>query len=158
MHSVRARIDNPNLQLPKIFLSVPRHTLAKRRWRAKAEDGTDFGFDLESPLKHGDTVFQTAKCVYVIYQEPEKVLSISFQTPPEAARLAWQVGNLHFPVAVQEDGLLVEDDLAVRQMLDREHIDYTETEAVFQPLSGVAAHHHHSHSASHHGHHHQHTH
>jgi urease accessory protein len=153
MHFVRARIENANLQLPKIFLTVPRHTLAKRRWRAKAEDGADFGFDLETPLEHGDVIFQTPKAVYVIYQEPEKVLSLAFHSPAEAARLAWQIGNLHFPIAIREHGLLVEDDLAVRQMLDREHIPYLEAEELFQPVSATAAHHHHGHSEAGHEHH-----
>ena len=34
----------------KISLTVERRVLAKRRWRGEAEDGTDFGFDLVSPL------------------------------------------------------------------------------------------------------------
>lgn len=156
MNSVHARIEKPNPQLPKIFLSVPRQTLVKRRWRARAEDGTDFGFDLETPLQHGDTFFQTAGAAYVLYQEPEPVLSIAFHSAPEAARLAWQVGNLHFPVAIHAKGLLVEDDVAIRQMLDREHVPYIETEEVFQPLSGASSHHHHSHSPAHHEHHHSH--
>jgi urease accessory protein len=154
MHSVRARIEKADLQLPKIFLIVPRHSLAKRRWRAKAEDGADFGFDLETPLKHGDTILQTPKAVYVIYQEPEKVLSLAFHSPTEAAGLGWQIGNLHFPVAIRENSLLVEDDLAIRQMLDREHIPYTEAEEVFQPLNAAAGHHHHAPSEADHDHHH----
>jgi urease accessory protein len=157
MYPVHARTEKPNPLLPKIFLSVPRHTLAKRRWRAKADDGADFGFDLEAPLKHGDVFFQSSTGAYVISQAEEKVLALAFRTAPEAARLAWQVGNLHFPVAIREDGLLVEDDLAIRQMLDREHIPYSETEAVFQPLSGAAGHHH-SHSEAEHAHAHHHVH
>ena len=41
--------DNQN----EISLTVERRVLAKRRWRGQAEDGTDFGFDLISPLRNG---------------------------------------------------------------------------------------------------------
>ena len=36
-----------------ILLSVDRHTLARKRWRGVASDGSEFGFDLENSLKHG---------------------------------------------------------------------------------------------------------
>ena len=36
-----------------ISLTVERRVLAKRRWRGQAEDRTDFGFDLQAPLRHG---------------------------------------------------------------------------------------------------------
>src|SRR4051794_6536686 len=52
--------------LPKITLKVDRLTLAKRRWRAAAEDGTDFGFDLEHPLENGDVFHQSETATYFI--------------------------------------------------------------------------------------------
>ncbi len=131
--------------LRTITLSADRHTLAKRRWRGTAENGREFGFDLAEPLSHGVTFFQTSDARYVIAQTPEPVLAVHLHDPTQAARVAWQVGNLHFPVAIRAGTILVEDDLALRQMFEREHIHFKSVREVFQPLSGAAGHHHHSH-------------
>jgi urease accessory protein len=143
MRLIRHALEHSNPKLPTVAVCVFRQTLAKRRWRARAEDGVDFGFELATPLKHGARIFQTDSTSYVIEQKPEPLLLIRFGACKESAAIAWQIGNLHFPIAVEEGGLLVEDDLAVRQMLERERISFTAVEGVFQPLCAAGAHHHH---------------
>lgn len=129
--------------LPTVNLSVDRHTLAKRRWRGRACDGRDFGFDLAEPLKHGAPFFQTDSARYVIAQTPEPLLAVLIITPMQAGRVAWQVGNLHFPLALREDAILVEDDLALRQMFTRERISFHTVNEVFQPIGIGVGHTHH---------------
>jgi urease accessory protein len=145
MQLIRQSIDHAHHHVPEIALKVSRQMLAKRRWRARAQDGTDFGFELDAPLKHADLIFQNSKAAYVIDQEPERVLLVRFGTCKEAATVAWQIGNLHFPIAVMDGGLLVEDDLAIRQMLERQQIPFTEVQEVFQPLRAARSHQHHAH-------------
>jgi urease accessory protein len=140
---IRQAIDAAHNHLPAVDLVVERLTLAKRRWRAAAVDGREFGFDLEEPLQHGDVVFQTATHRYVISQIPEQVLRLALLDPVQAARLGWQVGNLHFRIMIDAGFVLVEDDPALRQMLVREGIDFSPTQAIFQPLAGAAGHEHH---------------
>jgi urease accessory protein len=131
-----------------VALSVDRHTLAKRRWRGRAVDGEEFGFELHDPLTDGAVFFESATARYVIEQQPEPLLAIALTDPESAARIAWQIGNLHFPVAVKEGRILVENDLAIRQMLERDHVPFEAVEAVFQPLNAGAGHHHHHETAS----------
>jgi urease accessory protein len=131
--------------LPHIPLSVDRLTLAKRRWRAKASDGTEFGFDLDHPLADGDHFFQSETAVYRIAQQPEPVLEVFLFSPLDAAQTGWKIGNLHFPIAVLAHTVLAPDDPAIRQMLEREHITFRAIEAVFQPLQGSHSHGTHSH-------------
>src|SRR5437867_755441 len=140
---IRGPIMAPNHHLTANELEIDRHTLAKRRWRGTAADGREFGFDLDHPLRHGDVFFQTPTHRYVIAQIPESVLRVALTTPVHAARLAWQIGNLHFRVMLTEGFLLVEDDPALRQMFEREGIEFTLANAVFQPLAGAAGHHDH---------------
>lgn len=121
---------------PAVALTAARFTLAKRRWRGTAADGREFGFDLERPLRHGDIFFQTESQSYVIAQSAEPVLRIELRSPAEAAATAWQIGNMHFPVEVRDDALLIEDDPVLRQMLERGGIAFTTAQAVFQPLGG----------------------
>ena len=61
------------------------------------------------------------------------------------------IGNLHFKAAFSEEGLLVQDDLAVEQMLDREHIHYHRVQRIFQPSKqwGLSHDQDHAHSHSH---------
>ena len=127
----------------KIQLPIDRRKLAKRRFRATATDGTDFGFDLTHPLKHETPFHETDDSVYLIAQEPEAVLRIPIKDAEQAALYGWMVGNMHFPAAFETGAILAEDDPAVRQMLERSEIRFEEATAIFQPPSNASAHHHH---------------
>lgn len=128
-------------ELPRVRLAVDRLTLAKRRWRGTAEDGQEFGFDLEHPLADGDAFFRTDAAIYIIEQKPEPVLELAADTDPaRAAQLGWTIGNLHFPLALAGAAILVPDDPALRQLFAREHIPFTPREAVFQPLRTAHSH------------------
>ena len=125
-----------------IPLTVDRRVLAKRRWRGQAADGTDFGFDLAVPLQHGVCFYNEEEREYLIDQKPEKVFRVSFSNQQEAAHLAWQVGNLHFPAQFKENYLLVEGDLAVQYMLERNGIPFENSMEIFQPILAASSHHH----------------
>jgi urease accessory protein len=138
-------IHGPILSLPEghleISLHVDRIRLAKRRWRGFAEDGSEFGFDLESPLKNGSFFFRTETFFYGIAQQPEPVIDIICpEQPAEAARLGWMLGNLHFPVEILPGNLRICDDPAVRQLLIRENFNFIVSNAIFQPVSGAHSH------------------
>jgi urease accessory protein len=130
-----------------VHLPVSRTTLAKRRWRGVAEDGKEFGFDLDQPINHGAHFFAVGDNYYVIEQEPEEVLEIPVTSPEQAARVGWSLGNLHFGVQVVDGAVRVPDDPAVLQLLHREGIAFSRVTCVFLPLSAGA----HSHHEHHHG-------
>ena len=146
-----------------VLLRVDRFKLLKRRWRGKADDGEDFGFELDQPLSHGDTVYcktngKTMSC-YVIEQEPETVLEIDFSDNLlMGLHVAWSIGNLHMPMQSLSDGVRVADDPAVRQLFAHLDVRFVETSAVFQPIrSSTDIGHSHDHSHDHaHGHDHSH--
>jgi urease accessory protein len=134
-----------NDQLPSVRVPVERLVLAKRRWRGVAEDGREFGFDLEAPLPDGAAIFQSDAAVYVLAQKYEPVLEVQtaecgIRSGGDAARLGWMIGNLHFQIEIVEEVVRVVDDPAVRQLFEREGIAYTACKRVFHPLSG--GHHH----------------
>ena len=68
-----------------ISLTVERRVLAKRRWRGQAQDGTDFGFDLISPLRHGICFYTEEDKNYIIDQKPEVVFRVPYPNQKEAA-------------------------------------------------------------------------
>jgi urease accessory protein len=133
-----------------VRLLADRATLAKRRWRGVAEDGKEFGFDLDEALSHDSLFFIDGARHYVIEQEPEEVLEIPVTTLEQATRVAWSLGNLLFGVQVLADAVRVTEDPAVLQLLFREGIAYQRVACVFLPLSS-GTHHHHDPSPHHHG-------
>lgn len=140
MELVRGAISLRPSTAPHIALAVDRLTLAKRRWRGIADDGREFGFDLDHPLEDGAIIFQSESVCYHLAQKPEPVLEISLGATPEAAFLGWSLGNLHFPVEIEYEILRVIDDPAVRQMLERERIAYIVAQRVFHPIKSAHYH------------------
>lgn len=141
MELIHRALTEWNQQFPVLRVPVERLVLAKRRWRGVAEDGREFGFDLEAPLADGAAIFQSDAAVYNLAQKYEPVLEVGLGADsPSAARLGWMIGNLHFAVEVTGGVVRVVDDPAVRQLFGREGIAFTACKRVFHPLSG--GHHH----------------
>jgi urease accessory protein UreE len=65
---------------------------------------------------------------------PEKVIAVHPQSQAEALRLCFEVGNRHFSVALDGERLLVPDDTAMVQLLDRLGARWEKTEAVYAPM------------------------
>jgi urease accessory protein len=134
MQLVSGPITQPDPALLEIGLPVARLTLAKRLWRGAAEDGAEFGFELEKPLKHGEVFWQTAAARYVVRQLPEHVVEISLDVAPSAAAgIGWAIGNLHLELASEPARLLALDEPAVRQLLERLQVPFKSTTALFRP-------------------------
>jgi urease accessory protein len=127
--------------LERVPLIVDRLTLEKRRWRAMATDGVEFGFDLKIPLNDGDLFYADDHNLYSIQQSAEPVLEIALiARPAPVARLGWTIGNLHFPIEVTENEIRVPDDSALRRLFEREKISFVACERVFKPFGKTHAH------------------
>jgi urease accessory protein len=119
-------------------LAAERRQFLKRRWRGTAEDGTEFGFDLESRLVDGGVIHRRDDIDYVVRQLPETVYQIPFDNPSHAALVGWKVGNLHLPAEVFDGFIRVLHDDAMKQLLDREGWPHSEPVVLFQPLKAMA--------------------
>jgi urease accessory protein len=132
---VQSSIAKPDINLPVVELRVERRTLMKRLWRGTAADGVELGFELDAPLKHGDTVWQTQAARYVIVQEAEAVLEVLIGDLPASATagIGWAVGNLHLEFSSEATRLLTPDEPAARHLFARIQINFNPTTAVFRP-------------------------
>ena len=134
MHLIQAPLIPFDPVLPEVAVQVERLKLAKRLWRGAAEDGLEFGFEMNAPLKDGDVVWQTSIARYVIRQLPEAVLEISLDVAPSAAAgIGWAIGNLHLELSAESKRLLAADEPAARQLLERLKVPFTPTIALFRP-------------------------
>jgi urease accessory protein len=140
MDIIHAALSNPESAVLEVVVPVDRLTLAKLRWRATAEDGREYGFDLAEPLRDNSPFFHIDGTTYIVSQRPEPVLEISLAGPEESARLGWLIGNLHFPLELCGDFIRVADDSALSQMLQREHIPCAQATRVFHPMRQAHAH------------------
>ena len=121
-----------------VTLAAERRQFLKRRWRGIAEDGMEFGFDLESRLTDGCVIFQQEGNDYIVRQLPEKVYEVSFETPAQAALIGWKVGNLHLPAEILDQSIRVLHDEAMTQLLEREGWAFTELDVIFNPMKAMA--------------------
>jgi urease accessory protein len=147
MHLVTQALSGFPEGLNVVKVEVDRHKLSRRRWRGTANDGSDFGFDVNEALSHGDCIHVTDTEIYMIEQRVEDCFLVPIKEAKKAAWVGWMIGNLHFKAAFTEEGILVQDDLAVQQMLEREYIHYHRVKQIFQPAKqgGHSHDHHHSH-------------
>ncbi len=128
-----------------VVIRADRWQLAKLRWRATAEDGRDFGFELDTPLQHGDAVLLENQTCYVIDQTSEPTLVVKLPSASEAAALGWAIGNLHLPLEIAGDRVITPDDPALHALFQQRGIAYQSAPRVFHPLRAAAGHHHHHH-------------
>lgn len=140
MHLIQRMLAEKSFLAPErqIVLHAERRQFLKRRWHGNADDGTEFGFDLEERLIEGCVILHENGNDFIVRQLPETVYQIHFTSPEHAALVAWKTGNLHLPAQILEDSMLVLHDEAMTHLLKREGWTFSEPEVVFIPMKVVA--------------------
>ncbi len=120
--------------LDPIAVQVDRHTLYKRRWRARAVDGSELAVDLEAPVTDGTLLDGgAAKKVFQIEQTPEDVLVIPLPDTTEmAAKIGWYLGNQHLPVEIRDNEIILERLDTLAASLERIGIAYEFRNDIFR--------------------------
>lgn len=113
----------------------------ERRWtrrRARTTKGRELALALPTgSLLEPGTLLAVGPDFYIeLVALAEPVLAVDPRSPREAVRLAFEVGNRHFPLALDGERLLLPDDTAMRQLLERLGVGYERTDAVFAPIGG----------------------
>lgn len=117
-------------------------TAEERRW-GRRRVTTDKGRELALALPTGSVlvpgeILHVARDFYVIIEAAaEPVLAVMPRSHEEGLRVAFEVGNRHFTLALDGERILVPDDPAMEQLLERLEVEWRREQAVFIPL-GVA--------------------
>jgi urease accessory protein len=128
---------------PEALAGKERDTLhlswEERRWtrkRARTTRGREVALALPtgSVLHPGDVLAVEADWYLAVEGRPEPVLAVLPRERDEAIRVAFDVGNRHFPLALEGDALLVPDDTAMEQLLTRLGVPWERRQAVFDPV------------------------
>jgi urease accessory protein len=111
----------------------------ERRWgrrRVTTEQGRELALALPtgSILSPGQVLHVGAGYYVVIEAAREPVLAVTPRSTDEAIRIAFEVGNRHFTIAIDGSRLLVPDDVAMEQLLGRLGVPWQRDRAVFVPV------------------------
>jgi urease accessory protein len=125
-------------------------TAEERRWgrrRVTTEKGRTLALALPtgSVLTPGEILYVAAEWYVIIDAAPEAVLAVTPRSREEGLRLAFEVGNRHFSLALHGERVLVADDPAMEQLLTRLGVTFERTHAVFMPIGLSHRHERHDH-------------
>jgi len=120
-------------------------TWEQRRWmrgRFTTESGREIGLALPTGthVEPGQVMWIGSDWYLTMGAAREPVLAIVAGDWQNAVRIAFEVGNLHFPIGVDADRLLVPDDSAMIQLLNRIGARWEKCSAVFQPIGKGSPH------------------
>jgi urease accessory protein len=111
----------------------------QRRWmrgRFTTENGREIGVSLPTgvQIEPGRILWIGPEWYLTMAAAPEALLAVHPGNRDDAIRLAFEVGNLHFPLAMAGDDLLVPDDSAMVQLLSRLGANWERCRKTFQPI------------------------
>src|ERR1700733_4055317 len=115
-------------------------TSEERRWvrrRAISARGRSVALALPTGtvLHPGDILANEPRWYLEVEAAEEPVLAVQPRDYQAALRVAFEVGNHHFPLAIQGEELLVPDDTAMFQLLKRLGEPWERIRAVFDPIA-----------------------
>jgi urease accessory protein len=118
-------------------------TWEQRRWvrgRFTTPAGREIALALPTGAKliPGMVLLVEPDAYVEIAAAPEPVLAISPKDYTTAIRVAFEVGNRHFPLALKEPELLVPDDPAMAALMERLGVAFERRLEPFEPLGSAA--------------------
>jgi urease accessory protein len=120
-------------------------TSEERRWgrrRIKTSLGREVALALPTgAVLHPGTIIVVEENWYLqVEAAKEAVLAVRPHDRDAAVRLAFEVGNHHFPLALDKGDLLVPDDIAMVQLLNRLGEHWERRCVVFNPIAKAHRH------------------
>jgi urease accessory protein len=122
-------------------------TWEQRRWmrgRFTTARGRKIGIGLPTGtiLAHGVVLYVGADWYLKIEAAIEAVLEIFPSDYNEAVKIAFEVGNRHFPLALEKTKILVPDDKAMVRLMERLGAPWERRQAIFDPIGNTQLHQH----------------
>jgi urease accessory protein len=117
-------------------------TWEQRRWmrgRFTTAQGRKIGVALPTgtTLVHGAILYVGADWYLQIEAAIEPVLEIVPSDYNEAVKIAFEIGNRHFPLALEERKILVPDDKVMIRLMERLGAPWARRQSIFDPISNT---------------------
>jgi urease accessory protein len=126
--------DLSRLERDALVLTAEERRWCRRRVTTRAGRQVALALPTGSVMHPGDLLYVARDWYVVVEAAVEPVLAVTPPSREEAIRVAFEVGNRHFALAVDSERLLVPDDPAMEQLLSRLAVPWHRTQAVFAPL------------------------
>jgi len=122
------------LERDVVVLTAEERRWGRRRTRTEAGRALALALPTGSVLAPGEVLHVDVGWYVVVEAAREAVLVVVPRTTRELARVAFEVGNRHFPMAWDGGRVLVPDDPAMEQLLRRMAVTFERGRVVFEPL------------------------
>ena len=122
-------------------------TWEQRRWmrgRFTTERGRKIGIALPTGtiVAAGAILYVGADWYLKIEAATEAVLEIRPSDCAEAVKIAFEVGNRHFPLALEDGKILVPEDKSMIRLMERLGAKWDRRQAIFDPIGNTQPHQH----------------
>ena len=117
-----------------LVLTAEERRWGRRRVRTRAGRELHLALPTGSRLNPGDILHVEPDWYLQVEAARERLLAVRVSSFAEGARIAFEVGNRHFTLAVDGDRLLVPDDPAMIQLFERLGVPFERTVAIFEPI------------------------
>ena len=128
------------LERDTLVLTAEERRWARRRVTTSAGRTLALALPTGSVLMPGAVLYVGAEWFVVIECANEPCLAVTPASREEALRVAFEVGNRHFNLALDGERLLVPDDPGMDILLTRMGVRYERVRAVFTPIGRAQRH------------------
>ena len=128
------RRELTGLERDPLVMTAEERRWGRRRVTTRAGRSLLLALPTGTVLDPGDVLHVGAGWYVVVEAAVESVLVVTPRSTAEGLRVAFEVGNRHFTLALEGGRLLVPDDVAMEQLLTRLGVAWTRDRAVFIPL------------------------
>jgi urease accessory protein len=126
--------DLSGREMDVVVLTAEERRWGRRRVRTRAGRELQLALPTGSRLTPGDVLHVAPDWYVTVEAAPEPILAVTPASTDEAIRIAFEVGNRHFTLAIDGPRLLVPDDPAMVQLLGRLGVAFERTQAPFVPV------------------------
>ena len=127
-------VELAGLERDVLVLTAEERRWGRRRVTTRAGRALALALPTGSVLVPGDVLYVGPGWYVAVEAAAEPVLAVTPRSREEAVRVAFEVGNRHFTLALDGEQLLVPDDPAMDQLLTRLGVDFERRAAVFVPV------------------------
>lgn len=132
VHPAPGALDG--LERDGLVLSAEERRWGRRRVRTRGGRELALALPTGSVLTPGEVLHVGDGWYVVVEAAEEAVIAVTPRSRDEAVRVAFEVGNRHFTLALDGERLLVADDPAMEQLVTRLGVPWRRDRAVFVPI------------------------
>jgi len=125
-----------------LVLTAEERRWGRRRVRTRAGRELLLALPTGNGLIPDDVLYVGPDWYLVVEAAEEPVIAVTPRSREESIRVAFEVGNRHFTLAIDGERLLVPDDTAMEQLLTRLGAVWARTRAIFVPVGAGHRHDH----------------